>query len=65
MQGLGYGRGYLYPHDHPDAVVTQQYLPDLLAERRFYEPSDHGHERVIAERLSQWHTRPGNRTPRR
>jgi putative ATPase len=47
----GYGRGYLYPHDHADADVDQQYLPDELAGRVFYEPSDQGLEIKIGERL--------------
>ena len=51
MKGLGYGRGYDYPHDHPDALVEQQYLPDALANRRYYEPSDRGAEVAIGERL--------------
>jgi putative ATPase len=51
MKGLGYGRGYDYPHDHPDALVEQQYLPDALAGRRYYEPSDRGAEAAIGERL--------------
>jgi len=51
MKGLGYGRGYDYPHDHPDALVEQQYLPDALVGRRYYEPSDRGAEAAIGERL--------------
>jgi len=54
MRGLGYGEGYEYPHAHPDAVVAQDYLPDALRGRRFYEPTDRGNERAIAERLQQW-----------
>ncbi len=54
MQGLGYGAGYEYPHDHPDAVVAQDHLPDALRGRRFYEPTDRGHEGAIAERLRAW-----------
>jgi putative ATPase len=53
MKGLGYGRAYEYPHDHPDALVEQEYLPDVLAGRRYYEPTDRGHERAIAERLRE------------
>ena len=49
----GYGRGYLYPHDHADADVDQQYLPDELAGRVFYEPSDQGLEIKIGERLQR------------
>ena len=51
MQGLGYGTGYAYPHDHEGAVVAQQCLPDALAGRRFYEPSDRGAEAAIRERM--------------
>jgi putative ATPase len=49
----GYGRGYLYPHDHADADVEQQYLPDALVGRVFYEPSDQGLEIKIGERLQR------------
>ena len=49
----GYGRGYLYPHDYADADVDQQYLPDELAGRVFYEPSDQGLEIQIGERLAR------------
>jgi putative ATPase len=40
MRSMGYGRGYRYAHDFPGAKVEQQHLPDQLAGRRFYEPSD-------------------------
>jgi putative ATPase len=64
MQKLGYGRAYEYPHDHPDALVGQQYLPDALEGRRYYEPTERGHERAIGERLRHWRTKTGDR-PRR
>jgi len=57
MKGLGYGRDYDYPHDRPDAVGTQRYLPDALGERRYYEPSDRGQERALGERLRAWRAR--------
>jgi putative ATPase len=57
MKGLGYGAGYLYPHDYDDAVVEQDYLPDALAGRRYYEPTDRGREREIGERLDAWRAR--------
>lgn len=50
---MGFGRDYRYAHDHPDAVVEQQYLPDALSGHRYYEPSGHGAEREIAERLEE------------
>ena len=45
---MGYGVGYQYSHDHEDAYVPQAYLPEG---RRYYEPSDRGQEKRIAERL--------------
>jgi len=57
MKGLGYGAGYLYPHDYEDAVIEQDYLPEDLAGRRYYEPTDRGREREIAERLRAWRAR--------
>ncbi|MGH2687743.1 MAG: replication-associated recombination protein A, partial [Actinomycetota bacterium] len=36
---LGHGKGYRYPHDHPGGWVEQQYLPDEVAGRRYYEPT--------------------------
>ena len=57
MKGLGYGAGYLYPHDYEDAVVEQDYLPERLRARRYYEPSDRGREREIGEHLRAWRAR--------
>ncbi len=48
---LGHGEGYKYSHDFPDAYVPQAYLPEG---RVFYEPSDRGEEKRIAERLAHW-----------
>ncbi len=48
---LGRGRGYRYAHDEPGGVADQQLLPDELAERRFYEPTDRGHEAELGRRL--------------
>ena len=50
---FGYGKGYLYPHDFQDADVEQQYLPDQLAGKVYYEPSDQGLEIQIGERLQR------------
>jgi putative ATPase len=49
----GYGKGYLYPHDYDDADVEQQYLPDDLVGRVFYEPTEEGLEQKIGERLQR------------
>lgn len=50
---LGHGKGYRYAHDEPHAVARQQYAPDELADARYYEPSDRGHEREVAGRLAR------------
>ena len=57
MKDEGYGRGYLYPHDHPDRIVRQAYLPDALEGRRYYEPAPHGVEKTIGDRLAWWRRR--------
>ncbi len=54
MKDLGYGAGYQYAHDAPDGYVPQDYLPDELRTRVFYEPSDFGAEKDIAKRLAWW-----------
>ena len=50
-QALGHGAGYLYPHDFPHAVAAQSYLPDSLAEARYYEPTANGFEKQLSSRL--------------
>ena len=50
---IGHGAGYEYPHDHDGGWVAQQYLPDELADRRWYRPSEHGHEQEIARRMDE------------
>jgi putative ATPase len=53
-QALGHGKGYKYPHDYPGHHVRQQYLPDELQGRRYYEPGELGYEREIAKRLRRF-----------
>jgi putative ATPase len=48
---LGNAQGYRYPHDVPDGVLTQQYPPDDLVGRDYYQPTPRGAERVLSERL--------------
>lgn len=50
---LGHGKGYRYPHDHEHGVVPQQYLPDELQERRYYNPKELGAERDVSARLAR------------
>nr|PZM90899.1 MAG: AAA family ATPase [Pseudomonadota bacterium] len=51
LKKLGHGRGYAYPHDYPGHFVPRDYLPEELRGRRFYEPTEQGLEKQIAERL--------------
>jgi len=46
---LGNGKGYKYPHDFKRHYTPQQYLPDNLAGRVYYQPSDEGYEKKIKE----------------
>ena len=52
MKQHGIGVGYRFPHDFEGADVDQQYLPDELAERRYYLPTDQGYEGTIANRMA-------------
>ncbi len=48
----GHGEGYRYAHDAEHAVAAQQYLPDVLADARYYRPTGHGNEAALADRLA-------------
>ena len=53
MKELGYGKGYRYAHDEPDAYAAgERYLPDGMPDTRFYEPTDRGLEQRIRDRLA-------------
>jgi putative ATPase len=54
MKNMGYGRGYQYAHDHKDAFVPQDYLPDALKGKIFYHPTDRGYEKIVKQRLERW-----------
>ncbi len=53
MKEKGWGAGYQYAHDEPDAVTGMECLPEALRGARFYRPSAHGLEARIRERLEQ------------
>ncbi|RSZ63600.1 replication-associated recombination protein A [Corynebacterium hylobatis] len=50
---LGNAVGYLYPHDDPRGVVSQQYLPGQLGDAVYYEPTDHGAEKRIRDYIGR------------
>jgi putative ATPase len=54
MKQLGYGKGYQYAHDSPDAYLPQEYLPDELRGTRLYQPGSFGYEKKVAERIAWW-----------
>ncbi len=54
MKGLGYGEGYRYAHDHPDAYIPQDYLPEPLRGAHWYTPSEFGYEKTVRERMEWW-----------
>jgi len=54
MRDLDYGRGYRYAHDYADGIVDQEHLPDQLTGRRYYHPTNRGHEALVKDRLTKW-----------
>jgi putative ATPase len=59
MKQLGYGRGYRYAHDEPEAFAAgERYLPDEMPDRRYYRPAPRGLEIRIAEALDRLRSRP-------
>ncbi|WP_408848035.1 replication-associated recombination protein A [Acidibrevibacterium fodinaquatile] len=61
MREIGYGAGYEYDHEAPEAFSGQNYFPDGMARAQFYRPSGRGEERAIAERLATWARLRGER----
>ncbi|MER7503139.1 replication-associated recombination protein A [Nonomuraea pusilla] len=50
---LGHGEGYKYPHDFDHGLVRQEYAPEQVRDRRYYEPTRHGAEGPVAERWAR------------
>lgn len=65
MSELGYSKGYKYAHDFEGGYVDQQFLPDKLIGKRFYNPKDIGREKSIAERLDQLREWAKNKSERK
>ncbi|MBB3945874.1 putative ATPase [Rhizobium skierniewicense] len=54
MKSEAYGDGYRYDHDEPDAFSGQDYFPEKMGRKTFYDPPDRGFERDIRKRLDWW-----------
>ncbi len=54
MKGEGYGEGYRYDHDEPDAFSGQDYFPEKMGRQTYYDPPERGFEREIRKRLDWW-----------
>lgn len=54
MKDIGYGAGYAYDHDAPEGFSGQDYFPEDLGRRRYYDPPERGFERDIRKRLAYW-----------
>ena len=54
MKELGYGDGYEYDHDAPQAFSGQDYFPEEVGRQQFYRPVERGFEREISKRLAYW-----------
>jgi putative ATPase len=59
QRALGDGVGYAYPHDDPDGILAQQYLPDGVTEATVYLAGTHGEEAELGERLTRIDRRLG------
>lgn len=64
MKGEGYGDGYRYDHDEPDAFSGQDYFPEKMGRVTFYDPPERGFEREIRKRLDWWDKLRRERNPR-
>ena len=54
MKQLDYGKGYQYAHSDADAIAAMDCLPESLAHRKYYQPTDRGFEKEIKRRLDGW-----------
>ena len=53
MKEMGYGKGYIYPHDHPDGQIGQEYFPQEVKKKVFYRPSDRAFEKEIRKKMTE------------
>ena len=57
MKNLDYGSDYKYPHDYENHFIEQEYLPEKIKDRIFYEPSDNGRELKLKSYLTNLKSR--------
>ena len=53
MKSLDYGKGYQYAHDEADKVADMECLPESLKDRRYYQPTSEGREKLLAQRMEE------------
>ncbi len=63
MKQVGYGKGYRYDHDAPEGFSGDNYWPEEMGPQTFYEPTDRGFEKRIAERIAWWEERRATKPP--
>ena len=54
MKELGYGKEYRYPHDEPNHFIDENYFPEEMKPRKYYNPSDQGFEKTIIDRIKEF-----------
>src|SRR5699024_11142648 len=64
MKDLGYGEGYEYDPHTPGGFSGANYFPEEMEPERLYRPTGNGYERIIAEKLAEWHRMRAPRRPR-
>ncbi|HUA32380.1 MAG TPA: replication-associated recombination protein A [Candidatus Binataceae bacterium] len=64
MKAMGYGKDYRYPHEDAGAINEQQYFPEQLGEKIYYQPSDRGYELRIRDYLERVRAARGKKTNR-
>ncbi len=54
MKDQGYGAGYIYDHETPEGFAGQDYFPEMMGRRVYYDPPERGFEREVRKRLAYW-----------
>ena len=54
MKQLDYGKGYQYAHDDPEGTADMDCLPESLAGKKYYKPTERGFEKEIKRRIEGW-----------